>query len=118
MKLTINTVQYSQLMVCLFYDQLLHPDKSIPILEDQDYNDLLSIMKHRGVLTLFQLYYMRLDPQMRMRFRLIREAFRNNNNMKDLILEVKKDTISVPKKGIVRRTGEFVQKILGIGGKG
>jgi hypothetical protein len=100
-------------MMCILYDQLLHPDNSLPIVQNQDYNDLMTIFKHRGMRTILQMYFMRLDPQMRMRYRLIREAFRNSNNMKDIIIEIRKDNLQeVPGKSIIRKTGDFISKII------
>lgn len=105
-------------MMCILYDQLVRPDETLPILIDQDYNDLMTLFKNRGMRTILQQYYMRLDPQMRVRHRFIRNVYLDNNKTKNVFIEIRKD--EKPKEmegkvGLVRRTGEFLAKVLTLG---
>lgn len=103
-------------MICFLYDQLLHPDETLSIELNQDYNDLMSILKNRGMRTIFQMYFMRLDPAMRIKYRFVRDVFKNNNKTLNAFIEIRKEPRPVKeKKGIIRRTGEFVAKVLTLG---
>lgn len=118
MRLTLTSKQFCQIMMCILYDQLVHPDETLPILIDQDYNDLMTLFKNRGMRTILQQYYMRLDPQMRVRHRFIRNVYLDNNKTKNVFIEIRKD--EKPKEmegkvGLVRRTGEFLAKVLTLG---
>lgn len=115
MRLTLTTTQFCQLVQCILYDQLVRPDEILPILGNQDYNDLMTLYKQRGMRTILQQYYMRLDPQMRIRYKMISDAFRDNNKMKDVMLDIRKETLPPEKKGVIRRAGEFLTKILTLG---
>jgi hypothetical protein len=118
MRLTLTSKQFCQIMMCILYDQLVRPDETLPILIDQDYNDLMTLFKNRGMRTILQQYYMRLDPQMRVRHRFIRNVYLDNNKTKNVFIEIRKD--EKPKEmegkvGLVRRTGEFLAKVLTLG---
>jgi ABC-type dipeptide/oligopeptide/nickel transport system ATPase component len=116
MKINLTSTQFCQICMCLLYEQLLKPDEIIAILDDQDYNDLMTVFKHRGMKTILQQYYLRLDPQMRVRYRMIKEVFKNNKKTKSVMIGIIKEDIKErpEKKGLVRRTGEFLSKVLGL----
>ena len=120
MKLTLSSTQFSQLIMCMLYDFLLRPDEIVPILKNQDYNDLMTILKHRSLRTILQQYYMQLDPQMRIRYRMMQEVFRDNTKTQSVFIEIKKEHLNKQEKskGIIRRTGEFFQKVLNLKGFG
>jgi len=115
MRLTLTTTQFCQLVMCMLYDSLVRPDEIVPILNNQDYNDLMTLLKQRGCRTIFQQYYMRLDPQMRIRYRMIDDVFRDNNKNMDIFLDIRKERVPVEKKGLIRRTGEFLAKVVTLG---
>lgn len=117
MKLNLTSTEFCQICMCLLYEQLLKPDEIIAILNDQDYNDLMTIFKHRGMKTILQQYYLRLDPQMRVRYRMIKEVFKNNKKTKSVMIGIIKEDVKIEpsKKGIIRRTGEFLAKVLSFG---
>ncbi len=115
MRLTLTTTQFCQLMMCCLYDQLVHPDEIVPILINQDYNDIMTLFKQRGMRTILQQYYMRLDPQMRIRYRMIDDFIRDNNKRSDIMLDIRKEHVPIEKKGVIRRTGEFLAKVLTLG---
>lgn len=103
-------------MICLLYDQLMYPEETVPIQKNQDYNDLMSIVKNRGMRTIFQMYFMRLDPQMRIKYRFIRDVFKDNNKANNVFIEIKKEKFTkIDKKGIIRKTGDFVTNVLTLG---
>lgn len=115
MKLTLSSTQFCQVVMCMLYDQLVRPDEIVPILNNQEYNDLMTIFKQRGMRTLLQQYYMRLDPQMRIRYRMIMDVLRDNNKRKTVFLEVRKEKVPEERKGIIRRTGEFLASVVSLG---
>ena len=115
MRLSLTTTQFCQLIQCCIYDQLVRPDEIIPILNNQDYNDLMTLYKQRGMRTILQQYYFRLDPQMRIRHRMIDDMLRNNGKKTDAMLDIRKEKIPKAKKGIIRRTGEFLAKVMTLG---
>lgn len=115
MRLTLTSTQFCQIMMCCLYDQLVHPDEIVPILNDQDYNDIMTLFKQRGLRTILQQYYMRLDPQMRIRYRMINDVFRDNNKRSIIMFDIRKEHLPVEKKGIIRRTGDFLAKVLTLG---
>jgi hypothetical protein len=95
MRLTLNTTEYCQIMMCSIYDHLVHKDDIIPILSNPEYKNIITIFRSRGMQTILQLYYMRLNPQIRIKYRFIRDAFRNNNRMKDVMIEIRKESVIV-----------------------
>ena len=117
MRLTLTSTQFCQIMMCILYDQLIKADETLPILINQDYNDLMTLFKNRGLRAILQQYYMRLDPQMRVRHRFIQNVYLDNAKTKNVFIEIRKD--EKPKgletKGLVRRTGEFLAKVLTLG---
>ncbi len=114
MKFTLTTTQFCQLTMCMLYDQLVRPDEIVPILSNQDYNDLMTLFKQRGMRTILQQYYMRLDPQMRIRYRMMMDTFRDNAKTSSVFMEIKKEHLPKEKKGLIRKTGEFLAKVVGI----
>jgi hypothetical protein len=75
----------------------------------------MTLFKNRGMRTILQQYYMRLDPQMRVRHRFIRNVYLDNAKTKNVFIEIRKDVKPVEKSGLVRRTGEFLAKVLTLG---
>lgn len=115
MRLTLTSTQFCQIVMCAVYDQLTRPDEIVPILNNQDYNDLMTLFKQRGMRTILQQYYMRLDPQMRIRYRMMDDVFRDNKQKETVMLEIRKEHLPAAKKGLVRRTGEFLAKVMTLG---
>lgn len=118
MKITLTTTQFCQIMMCALYDQLIRPDEIVPILKDQDYNDIMTLFKARGMRSILQQYYMRLDPQMRVRYRMIDDIFRDTNQKENVILDIRKEHLPKSPSGkttLVRRTGEFLAKVITLG---
>lgn len=115
MKLTLTSTQFCQIVMCMLYDQLVRPDEIVPILVNQDYNDLMTLFKQRGMRTILQQYYMRLDPQMRVRYRFIQDVFRDNAKANTAFIEIRKERVPEEEKGLVRRTGEFLMKVITLG---
>ena len=116
MKLTFTTTQYCQFVMCMLYDHLLNPDDIVPIIIDKDYNDLMTIMKHRSIKSILLQYYMQLDPQMRVKYRMIKNVFRDNMSTGSIYIEIKKEHIPEEEKiGFFRKTGKFLLKITSLG---
>ena len=115
MKFTLTSTQFCQLMICALYDFLVRPDEIVPILKDQDYNDLMTLFKQRSMRTILQQYYMQLDPKIRVKYRFMEDVFRDNNKTGNVFIEIVKEHLpdEQKKKGIVRRTGEFLAKVVG-----
>lgn len=115
MKLTLTATQFCQVVMCMLYDSLVHPDETAPILINQDYNDLMTLFKNRGMRTILQQYYMRLDPQMRMRYRFIEDVFKDSAKSGSAFIEIRREKVPAEKKGLVRSTGEFLLKVVTLG---
>lgn len=116
MKLTLTATEFCDIVACMIYDQLLHPDEIVPIHKSQRWNDLITVMKHRSMKTILMQYYMSMEPMSRIRYRMMEDVFRDNSKNNTVFIEIQKEHL--PKgtaEGIIRKTGEFLKKVLSLG---
>jgi hypothetical protein len=100
----------------MLYDQLLHPDEIVPIQKSEQWNDLITIFKHRSLKTILLQYYMSMNPISRIRYRMMEDVFRNNNKTSTVFIEIRKEHLpKEEKQNIIKKTGKFIAKVLSLG---
>lgn len=113
MKLTLTASEFADICVFFFLDKLQHPDEVLPAEYAEKFNALAEVMKRRGFRSAFLWYYMKSNPQRRVRYRYIRNVFRPNSPSKAVHwIEIRPDPEPERKVGIISRILTHVKNIL------
>lgn len=115
-KITVKGGDFANVVVCFLYDKLQHPEQILEADVNEIFNALAEVLMRRGMKApLFQCY-MRMDPQLRVRYRMIRNVFIDNGSTKTALIEIRKDErAKVLKTGTFDRIKKFVKKIAVLG---
>ena len=113
MRLTLTVTEFVNVMACFLYDQVTHPEDSIPAKLDQDWADLLEVFNRKGMKSPLLQYYLQNDPQIRIRYNLIKKVFTADKPDNVVYIEIRGQKL--PEQGIVKKTGNFLKKIVTLG---
>ena len=72
-KIQVDSDTWPNIVVAYLMDKILHPDDISE--NNEDFNDLMKKMKGKGMLPLFRNYYLSMDANWRMRYRIIKDGF-------------------------------------------
>jgi hypothetical protein len=112
-KLTLNSSEWSDIVVCFLYDKMCYPDEVIPAEINLNFNDLAEILKRKALKGILQHYYINIDPQLRTRYRLIMQTMRpDSNNPSTSIIEIRHMTKPKEDSGLISKTISKVGALL------
>ena len=116
MKLTLSSSDFCDLVVLFLYDMVTHKDKTVPVHLNQDWAEFLEVLTRKGMRSPLLQYYLSVQPQMRIRYNLLKDAFYPKPQGNGYI-EIRPQEI--PKKpektGLIKKTGKYLKKIISLG---
>lgn len=103
-KINITSNEFSDIVVSFLFDKMLHPDEVSP--DNDNFNKLIENMRGKGLKSLFMNYYLKMDSNMRVKYKRIKDTFDDTN--KSSIINIKpekaKGDIQEPeKRGLLKR---------------
>lgn len=117
MRLTLSATEFCNLIACFLYDQVSHPDESAPAQIDPEWSDFIEVLNRKGMRTPLLQYYLQSDPQIRLRYNLIKNTFRDNNKSGISYIEIRNEHVPEEKEepGLIRKTGKYLKNIISLG---
>jgi len=113
MKITLTSSQFADFCLFFLLDKLQNPEEVIPPDYDEKFNAVAEIMKRRGIRSALFWFYVKSDPMLRVKYRLIRNIFRPDNPSKVAAwIEIIKDPTVKPKAGLISRLMKHIKNIL------
>lgn len=103
-RLSVETDEFADLVCCFLLDKLNYMETVDPY--NDNFNDFCEIMKHKGMRAVLLTYYMHINPQTRVRYRLIRDVFITDGNMPTADLHIVKTEpplIPTPKRTLLKK---------------
>ena len=84
---------------------------------DPEWGDFIEVCNRKGMRTPLLQYYLSCDPQIRLRYNLIKNTFRDNNKSGNSYIEIRNQHIPPKEKelGLIRKTGKYLKKIISLG---
>jgi hypothetical protein len=116
MRLTLTATEFVNLIACFLYDQVTHPDESVPSHIDPEWADFIEVLNRKGMRTPLLQYYLQNDPQIRLRYNLIKDTFRDNTKSGVSYIEIRNQ--KMPKEeetGLINKAGKFLKRISTLG---
>ena len=102
-RLSTETTEFADLVCCFLLDKLNNPE-ILP--GNENFDDFCELMKHKGMRAILLTYYMHMNPNTRVRYRLIREVFRPEKPMPTADLHLVKpepiETVA-PKRTLLKK---------------
>lgn len=93
-----------------------HKDKTVPVHLNQDWAEFLEVLTRKGMRSPLLQYYLSVQPQMRIRYNLLKDVFYPKPQGNGYI-EIRPQEI--PKKpektGLIKKTGKYLKKIISLG---
>lgn len=115
-KLTLTGKDFANFTMLFLHDKLLRPDEIIEADINETFNAFAEVLMRRGMKAPLLQCYMKMDPSMRVKYRLIRDVFTDKPNNKVSYIEIRKDERpAVLKVGTFDRIKSFLKKIVTLG---
>lgn len=118
-KLVLTASEFADILMLALFDKLQHPDQFVPAELNEPFYALAEVLKRRGVRSTLLQYYLKSDPIMRTRYRMIRKVFYPSvkDNSTISYFEVRSQAMPPPKEGMITRIVSMVKNFVGLGGK-
>ena len=118
-KLILTSSEFADIVALILFDKLQKPDKFIPAELNIPFHALSEIMKRRGMRSSLLQYYLRSNPMLRQRYRLIRNVFHPSKTKGAVVsyFEVRSEVLPEPEesKGLITKIINLVKRMIGIG---
>lgn len=115
-KLNITGAEFSDIVICFLLDKVQHPEEVIEFDVNENFNAFAEVLARRGMKAPLLQCYMNMDPQTRVKYRLIRNVFRDVPGTETAFMEISKDKREATMKvGVFARIKKFVKKLLTLG---
>jgi len=115
-KLNLTGAEFSDIVICFLLDKLQHPEEVIEFDVNENFNAFAEVLARRGMKAPLLQCYMAVDAQTRIKYRLIRNVFRDVPGTDTAFIEISKDKREATMKiGVFARIKKFVKKLLTLG---
>jgi len=116
-KLVMTASEFADIMMLALFEKLQKPDQFVPPELNEPFYALAEVMKRRGIRSTLLQYYLKSDPIMRTRYRMIRKVFfpSAKNNTVVSYFEVRSQALPPPKEGMITRIVSIVKSFIGLG---
>ena len=95
-KLTVG--EFGDYVAAFLYDKMTNPEEIVPAESNVMFNDAAEIMSKRGLRNIFLSYWLQMDPQQRVKYRMTRSVFNPFKPASSVILEIVWEPAPVEKK--------------------
>lgn len=111
--LNLTGSEFADVVVCFILDKLQHPTDVVEFDLNPKFNALAEVLGRRGMKAAFLQVYMSMDPQTRVKYRLIRDVFRDVPGGSIEGIQIHKDERKKEMEvGIFAKIKKFVKKLL------
>jgi len=103
-RLSIDTDEFADYVAAFLLDKMNNMDTVVP--GNENFNDFCEILKHKGTRATLITYYMHMDPQTRVRYRLIRNVFITDGKLPTADLHITKTEpplVPKPKRTLLKK---------------
>lgn len=115
-KITVTGSEYADITACFLMDKLTNPDEVIEYDVNERFNALVEVLARRGMKAPLLQTWLDMDPQTRVKYRQIKQVFRDGAQGKVTYIEIHKDKRSeIIKPGVFQRIKNIVKKIITLG---
>lgn len=115
-KITVTGAEFANIVTLFLYDKLQHPDDIVEADINETFNALAEVLMRRGLKAPLLQCYMDMDPQLRVKYRMIRNVFIDNDSTQTALIEIRKDKrAEVLKPGVFTRIKSYLKKIITLG---
>jgi hypothetical protein len=116
-KLVLTASEFADMMMFALFEKLQKPDTFVPPELNEPFYALAEVLKRRGVRSTLLQYYLKSDPIMRTRYRMIHKVFFPTKTKGAVVsyFEVRSQAMPVPKEGMVTRIVGLVKRFVGLG---
>jgi hypothetical protein len=120
MKLTLSSAEFSHLVICFLYAQLTNPEESVPVALDKEWGEFINVLDRKGMKGILLKYYLGTDPQIRIRWNMIRKTFMDVAGSNPSYIEIRNQKMPVKEKGpsILKTAGNLLKNIVKAGVSG
>jgi hypothetical protein len=87
-RIKVTSSEYGDIVAAFLYDKLINPDAVIPNLNNPEFDGLMEIMNRKGMRAVLMHYWLSMDPQMRVKYRLIQNTFRPSKPGSTTMIEI------------------------------
>lgn len=110
--LHLKSSEFADIVACFLLDKLTNPADVIPIEINENFDDLSVIMQNKGMRAVLLKYYMTMNPQMRIQYKMIKDVFTTTDKASSAYIYIEKEQ-KPPQE--VSKTRKFLKTMLKIG---
>ncbi len=115
-KITVSGGDFANIVMLFLYDKLKNPDEIIEADINEIFNAFAEVLMRRGLKAPLLQCYIDMNPQLRVKYRLIRNVFIDNQSTSNVVIEIRKDKREkILKPGVFQRIRTYVKKIVDLG---
>lgn len=120
MKLTLNATEFADLVACFLYSQVTNPDESVPVALSKEWAEFVQVMNRKGMRSILLQYYLGTNPQIRVRWNMIRKTFMDVSGSNPSYIEIRNQKMPVKEKDIslINKVGRVIKGAIKIGAAG
>lgn len=120
MKLTLNATEFADLVACFLYSQVTNPDESVPVALSKEWAEFVQVMNRKGMRSPLLQYYLGTNPQIRVRWNMIRKTFMDVPGSNPSYIEIRNQKMPEIEKepGILKTAGRLLKNIVKAGVSG
>jgi hypothetical protein len=116
MKLTTTSSEFSDLVACFLYEQVTHPEDSVPVALNPQWAEFVEVLNRKGLRAPLLKYYLSTDPKIRIRWNMIKKTFTDDKAAAPAYIEIRNEHIPVTKAPtVINRVGSIIKKAVGYG---
>jgi len=114
MKLTLDSTQFADLIACFLYSQVTNPEESVPFALSKDWNEFIEVLNRKGMRTPLLKYYLGVDPQIRIRWNMIKKTFMDVPGSNPSYIEIRNQKMpeKVKEPGLLKTAGKLLKNIV------
>jgi hypothetical protein len=112
MRLTLTSLEFCDIIGCMLYDQVTNPEEMVPIKLDGEWADFIEVLTRKGLKAVLLQRYLSTDPQIRVRYNMIKKVFRNKPDS-NVYIEIRSQ--QAPENSTINKSGKFLKKVLSLG---
>ena len=112
--LKVSSGEFADFVVCFLLDKLTKPGQVIPVEVNEQFDDLSIVLSNKGLRSVLLQYYIQMNPQMRIKYKMIRKVFTDSPLENTSIIYIEKSQIP-EQPTILGKTRKFLKKIISLG---
>lgn len=114
MKLKLNAQEFGDFVVAYLYDKMSNPEQVSPSEVAPEFSEFVEILQRKGTRSIFLAYWLKMDPQSRVRYRLARPVFNPRRPAQTVWIELNWQPMppEEEKASILSRAGKLLKRFI------